>query len=168
MARAQSGRWLGRLLSVLRKIISRSRVMLQIAGLAGGLWRLHSLLVLLWLTPGQRSPWPVWMGITLPDGAKRRFYVTDISQAKALLEVFVDRDYDVPLDGEFSSIVDLGANAGQSAVYLRNRSRTPKSSPSKPIRWSPGSRNATWPGIPITRWRRRRSPITTAPHRFTD
>jgi FkbM family methyltransferase len=81
--------------------------------------RLINWLVLIWVTP-QTSPRPTNLRLMLPSGRKRAFAVTDITQAKALLEVFGDGDYDVAIDGEVRTIFDLGANAGQSAVYFRD------------------------------------------------
>lgn len=91
--------------------------------LSRGPWRLHTLLVV-WA-----FPWiPVrlrrrlaWIRVTLPSGRRRRFWFEDLTQAQALGEVLIDGDYDVPLDRKVRTIVDLGANAGQASIFLRDR-----------------------------------------------
>jgi FkbM family methyltransferase len=62
-----------------------------------------------------------WIRISLPSGQARPFWLDDFTQATVLGEVMVDGDYDIPVSGEVRTIVDLGANAGQSSVYLRDR-----------------------------------------------
>ena len=86
------------------------------------MWRVHTALAVAYLTWRPSSHLSaVWVMVGLPSGAMRRFYLTDATQAAALVEVFVMGDYDVPIDPPVSSIVDLGANAGQATLYLHDR-----------------------------------------------
>lgn len=59
--------------------------------------------------------------MSLPSGAGRRFWIRDFTQAKALDEVLSEHDYDIQVEGPVRTIIDLGANAGQAAVYLHDR-----------------------------------------------
>lgn len=91
--------------------------------LGRGPWQLHAFVVLAalpWL-PRRARPRLAWVRVTLPSGASRRFHLRDFSQAEALAEVLIHGDYDIELDGEVRTIVDLGANAGQGALLLRDR-----------------------------------------------
>jgi FkbM family methyltransferase len=49
------------------------------------------------------------------------FWFSDRSELRALEEVFVLGEYDVPLPSEPEVIVDLGANAGQASLFFRAR-----------------------------------------------
>jgi FkbM family methyltransferase len=102
------------------RLLHRAQQIIEIARLADGLWQVHSVLVLVWLT-FRHSPRPLALHITTPSGSKRRFYLTEMSQAKALREVFVAGAYSTPIEGSVRTIIDLGANAGQSAIYFRDR-----------------------------------------------
>ena len=91
--------------------------------LSRGPWRLHTLIVVWafpWIPIGVRQRL-AWIRVTLPSGSRRRFWFEDLTQAQALAEVLIDGDYDIPLDRKVRTIVDLGANAGQSSIFLRDR-----------------------------------------------
>jgi FkbM family methyltransferase len=92
-------------------------------GLTHGLWKVHAVVVLAALQRwGDRLPRRMsWIQISLPSGASRRFWLQDFTQAEALVEVLAQRDYDMPVEGPVRTIIDLGANAGQAAVYLHDR-----------------------------------------------
>lgn len=62
-----------------------------------------------------------WLRITLPSGADRRFWFADLTQVVALGEVLVDGDYDIAVTPDPRTILDLGANAGQASLFLRDR-----------------------------------------------
>lgn len=91
--------------------------------LSRGPWRAHTVLVV-WA-----FPWiPVtlrrrlaWIRITLASGHSRRFWFEDLTQLQALREVLIDGDYAIAIDREVRTIVDLGANAGQASIFLRDR-----------------------------------------------
>jgi FkbM family methyltransferase len=92
-------------------------------GLTRGLWKVHAFLVLsalqVWTDRLPRQL--AWIRIGLPSGAARRFWLQDFTQAHALVEVLVEQDYGMPIEGPVRTIVDLGANAGQASVYLHDR-----------------------------------------------
>jgi FkbM family methyltransferase len=93
-------------------------------GLSRGWWAVHAFLVLALISRESRilRARLAWLKIKLPSGASRRFYVSDFTQAAALGEVFLEHDYrDLPVGERVSTILDLGSNAGQAAVYLRDR-----------------------------------------------
>lgn len=91
--------------------------------LTHGVWRVHAFAVLamLDLIPRGSRRRLAWIRISLPSGRRRPFWLEDFTQAKALAEVLANGDYDVPIEGEVRTVVDLGANAGQASVYLRDR-----------------------------------------------
>lgn len=105
----------------------RGERLLQAAKLARqltrGAWRAHAFLVLASLDriPPRLRRRLAWIRISLPSGRVRPFWLDDFTQAQALVEVLVNGDYDIPIDGEVRTVVDLGANAGQATVYLRDR-----------------------------------------------
>lgn len=89
-----------------------------------GRFRAHTLgvLVRLWLASRRFEPHESWIRIALPSGASRRFHLNDYTQAKALGEVLLDDEYlGLPDASNVRTILDLGANAGQASVYLRDR-----------------------------------------------
>jgi FkbM family methyltransferase len=93
-------------------------------GLSRGWWAVHAFLVLALISRESRNlrAHLAWLKITLPSGASRRFYVSDFTQAVALGEVFLEDEYkELPPSQRISTILDLGSNAGQAAVYLRGR-----------------------------------------------
>jgi FkbM family methyltransferase len=92
-------------------------------GLTRGPWKIHAFLVLaaLQMIPRHLPRRLAWMRIALPSGEGRQFWLEDFTQARALAEVFTEHDYDVAVDGPVRTVVDLGANAGQASVYLRDR-----------------------------------------------
>jgi FkbM family methyltransferase len=102
----------------------RLRLALYLARhLSRGGWQVHAFAVLAalpWL-PRRARPRLAWVRATVPSGAARRFYLGDFSQAEALAEVLIHGDYDIQVDGDVRTIVDLGANAGQAALLLRDR-----------------------------------------------
>jgi FkbM family methyltransferase len=54
-------------------------------------------------------------------GRPRRFWFTDVSQLFALEDIFDRDEYAVAGGGRPEVIVDLGANAGQAALWFRSR-----------------------------------------------
>jgi FkbM family methyltransferase len=88
-----------------------------------GVWRAHAIVVVLVaaLLRGELRRRRAWLRITLPSGAARRFWFADLSQVVALGEVLVDGDYDIVVEPEPTTIVDLGSNAGQASMFLRDR-----------------------------------------------
>jgi FkbM family methyltransferase len=93
-------------------------------GLTRGWWTVHAFFVLALIsgeTNRSRSHM-AWLQLTLPSGASRRFYLTDFTQAEALGEVFLQTEYQtLPRSERVATILDLGANAAQASVYLRDR-----------------------------------------------
>jgi FkbM family methyltransferase len=91
--------------------------------LTRGAWRVQAFVVLaaLDVIPPRLRKRLGWIRLSLPSGRVRRFWLEDLTQAKVLGEVMVDREYDIPIEGEVRTVVDLGANAGQTSVYLRDR-----------------------------------------------
>lgn len=67
---------------------------------------------------GRRNPIEIeWDG---PAGALRAS-VSDLSELRAVAEVFVDRCYAISATREPRTIVDLGANVGIAALYFKSR-----------------------------------------------
>jgi FkbM family methyltransferase len=102
----------------------RLRLALYLARhLTRGIWRWHGFVVLALvdrMSSRSRERW-AWLRLTLPSGSRRRFYLGDFSQAQALAEVLIHGDYDVSTETDVRTIVDLGANAGQASMLLRDR-----------------------------------------------
>jgi hypothetical protein len=95
----------------MRLDVRRLRLILYLARhLTTGIWRWHGLIVLGLIdqmTPRHRERY-AWLRLTLPSGDHHRFYLSDFSQAQALAEVLIHRDYDLSTDAEVRTIVDLG------------------------------------------------------------
>ena len=92
--------------------------------ISAGRFRAHTsaVLVRLWFASRRFAPHETWIRITLPSGASRRFHLSDYTQAKALGEVLLEEEYlGLPDAASVATILDLGANAGQASVYLRDR-----------------------------------------------
>jgi FkbM family methyltransferase len=93
-------------------------------GLSRGRFRVHTFGVLVALRRASRAfaPRESWIELTLPSGASRRFHLNDFTQAAALGEIMLDGEYlGLPDPSTVATILDLGANAGQASVYLRDR-----------------------------------------------
>jgi len=86
-------------------------------------WRLHAFAVICLypVIPARARGATCRLRITLPSGASRWFWFTDLTQVSALREVLIERDYDVELSRPVRTIVDLGANAGQASLFLHDR-----------------------------------------------
>jgi FkbM family methyltransferase len=114
----------GVLLPRMRKRLMQLSAARRLAkALSRNLWQAQAFLVLaaLQIIPRHLPRQFAWIRISLPSGAERRFWLEDFTQARALSEVLAEHDYDVAIEGQVQTIVDLGANAGQAAVYFRDR-----------------------------------------------
>lgn len=61
---------------------------------------------------------PLWLSV---GGRRRSFRFRDHSELIALKEIFVDGEYSFEPKREPRTILDLGANVGQAALYFRSR-----------------------------------------------
>jgi FkbM family methyltransferase len=65
-----------------------------------------------------RVAFPLWLHV---GGRRRVFRFRDHSELIALKEIFIDGEYGIETDASPRTILDLGANVGQAAMYFRSR-----------------------------------------------